>query len=80
VSTNVRYFGHFQVLWITWRGRFEAHSGHAKNVASLKRTADFSVDYNADTGAITVFGSFGLSELDVSRFPFSPGYFTTSEV
>jgi hypothetical protein len=63
----------FQILWITWHGRFAASNGKARDLASLTRTGDISLDYDLVTGGITVFGNLGLSELDVSRYLVSLG-------
>jgi hypothetical protein len=57
----------FQILWITWHGRFGTSDGKARDLASVTRTGDISLDLDDSTGALTVFGSLGLSELDVSR-------------
>lgn len=52
-----------QVLWITWHGSFTASQAWARNLATLQRTSDVSLSY--ENGAITVFGSIGLGELQV---------------
>jgi hypothetical protein len=59
----------FQILWITWHGHFTATQGRVRNLASLTRTSDISLEYDATTGSITVFGNLGLTELRVSQYP-----------
>ncbi|XP_021915921.1 uncharacterized protein LOC110827999 isoform X2 [Zootermopsis nevadensis] len=54
-----------EILWITWHGRFGTSQGGAKDLGSVTRTGDISLDFDSTTGAITVFGNLGLSELDV---------------
>jgi hypothetical protein len=56
----------FQILWVTWHGRFWTSEGSARNLATVRRTGDISLSLNQETGAITVFGSVGLAELSVS--------------
>jgi hypothetical protein len=46
-------------------GEIVLDQGHVRNLASLTRTGDISLDFDEMTGAITVYGSMGLSELDV---------------
>jgi hypothetical protein len=58
----------FQILWITWHGHFTATQGRVRNLASLTRISDISLEYNENAGGITVFGSLGLTELRVSRY------------
>ncbi|PSN42584.1 hypothetical protein C0J52_08711 [Blattella germanica] len=53
------------ILWVTWHGEFVAQQGHLRSLASLQRTADVSLEFNSDTGAIIVFGSLGLEELQL---------------
>jgi hypothetical protein len=57
----------FQILFVTFYGSFVTIQGKASNLASLRRTGDISLDFDERTGAITVFGNLGLSELNVSR-------------
>jgi hypothetical protein len=62
----------FQILWITWHGHFTATHGRVRNLASLTRISDISLEYDTTTGSITVFGNLGLTELRVSPYPVSP--------
>ncbi|XP_069668972.1 uncharacterized protein [Periplaneta americana] len=52
-----------EILWVTWHGEFYTRDGYARNLGTLKRTADISLDFNDETGEIVVFGSLGLNEL-----------------
>ena len=57
---------YFQVVFVDVHGEFKTSGGHVKNLASLTRTGDVSMEYDQASGALTVFGSLGLAELRVS--------------
>ncbi|KAJ9597287.1 hypothetical protein L9F63_011858 [Diploptera punctata] len=54
-----------KILFITWHGEFKAENGHVRNLATLQRTADISMEYDEASGGLYVFGSIGLSELQL---------------
>jgi hypothetical protein len=57
----------FQVLGITFYGGFDALYGTARNLASLIRTGDCTVDIDDVNGILVVSGNLGLRELRVSN-------------
>nr|AGT15837.1 50MGP [Reticulitermes flavipes] len=52
-----------KILFVTFHGSFTTRDGHARNLATLTRTSDITLDYN--TGGVKVFGSVGLTQLEL---------------
>ena len=57
----------FQVLGITVWGSFDALGGTARNLATLIRTGDCTLDIDDVNGILVVSGSLGLRDLNVSN-------------
>ena len=56
----------FQILGIVFHGSFDALGGTARNLATLIRTGDCTLDINS-AGAVVVSGHLGLTVIHVSN-------------
>jgi hypothetical protein len=62
---NVHFL--FQILGIVFHGSFDALDGRARNLATLVRTGDATLDVNPNNGALVVAVHLGLTEIHVSN-------------